>query len=526
MGMTEEKHDSGDSGNPSAIAPAPVRQLSGAVPGLQDRLSAQALGVQILGPLSEGPVSRTWRAKGAEGRPVALVVLREEVTDAEQERFVAALERVRGLADLPPGVLRVLEIASSQDAFLTELWTIGSAAGLPTLAWPPRRKLEFVRRAAEAIHALHRAGIIHGCLSEDNVLLSDALEPIVADAGTMSIPVLIEQHRDAAATVSFAAPELLEGAEPSVRSDVYSIGRLLQYAFKGDSVPEIAGALARCLARSPQGRYGAASEVAAALVAAADALPAANIEIPLMPAAAPKSASAEASHPAPTFEGVVEEKRAPKPPPLWLTPAGIALVLASVVVAFVAGTHATLRFALPVAVFAGGVLAAWGVRPSASTSRVLRIGFAAACGALLLVVDPLTLGYRVATAHALRGNPAGRRNAVDQIVQLGRDFEGVSLADVDLSGMDLRGANLRGTDLSGADLSRANLWGALVQDARLGGANASDADLQGTDLASAHDAERVQCSEGTHLPSPWRCRLMVAGASGRLSTEPAPSRAP
>jgi hypothetical protein len=522
MGTTDPKGSS-DSSDPAVAVMARARQNSGAVPGPQDSLSAMALGVQILGPLSEGPLSRTWRAKAADERLVALVVLRDELTDAERERFAGAFERAHSLAELPAGVLRVLEVASSRDAFLTELWTIGTANELRALAWPARRTLDFVRRAALALDALHRAGIVHGCLSEEAILLSDAFDPIVADAGTMSIPSLIEQHRDAASSVSFAAPEVLEGAEPNVRSDIFSMGRLLQHVFRGDSVPEIAEVLGKCLAPAPYGRYGSGAELATALVAAADALPAADIAVAVAPPPPPKPTT-EAEPPASTFEGAFEaDEREPTPPPPWLSPIGVALAMACIAIAFVAGgSNEMLRAALSTAVFAGGFLAAWGVQPSPGTSRALRIGFASACGALLLVVDPLTLGYRVAAAHALRGSPTERLAGIHHLLQSDRDFQGLSLAGVDLTGMDLRGADMRGADLSDTNLTRANLWGAMLQGATLRAADASDANLQGTDLESAHGADSVHCTLGTLLPSPWRCTPSVAGARGQLTSAPPP----
>ncbi len=526
MGTTEDPEDTSDSRSHVAPITPAVRLSSGAVPGPQDTLSARAFGVQILGPLREGPLSRSWRARTSDGSMVALVVLREEVTEAERERFAGAFERLRDLAELPPGVLRGLDIASSRDAFLTELWTIGTAYEIRPLAWPARRKLDFVRRTASSIDALHRAGIVHGCLSEEAVFLSDAFDPVVADAGAMSIASLIEQHRDAASTVSFAAPEVLEGAEPNVRSDVFSMGRLLQHVFKGDNVPEIAEVLGRCLAPAPYGRYATASDLEAALVSATNALPAVIIAEPVAPAPPPRSA-VEAQPPPPPFEGTFEpEEKEPTPPPRWLTPAGVALAMAAIAFAFVAGGESpTLRTLLSAAVFGGAFAAAWGVRPSPGTTSALRIGFALACGAFLLVVDPLTLGYRVAAAHAMRGSPGSRRAAIDEILKMDRDFEGLSLVGVDLSGLDLRGADMRGVDLSGADLTHTNLWGAMLEGAALSGANASDANLQGTDLASAHGTDMVQCTMGTLLPSPWRCTPSVAGALGRLSNVP-PSSPP
>jgi hypothetical protein len=484
------------------------------VPEARELLAAQALAVQVVGPLSEGPLLRAWRARTADQHGVALLVFRAEIADAERERFVAAAERIRNLPQPLPGVLRVLAVAPSKEAVLTELWTIGSSKELAGLAWSARRRLDFVRRVALALDSVHRAGIVHGCLCEENVLLGDTLEPIVAEAGSISVAALAGPW--AGSYVAFAAPEVLEGATPDVRSDVFSIGRLLQHVLRGDDVPAIGEVVAKCLAPAPFGRYASASALAAAIGAAASELP--MVEAAVQPAAAPRpppSPAAHADRAPPFFE---KEKATPIVPPSWLAPIGVAVLLAAVTLAFVVGgASSPLRGGLAVALFAGAAMVSWGLRLGPPTSVALRTGFALACGALALVIDPLDFGYRIAAAHAMHGDPASRREAIAQVVRLGRDFRGLSLASVDLSGLDLRGADLRGVDLSGADLSHANLWGAMLEGAAFGGANVSDADFQGTDPGVARDFDLAQCNAGTRLPNPWHCALPSSAGAGRPS---------
>jgi uncharacterized protein YjbI with pentapeptide repeats len=478
--------------------------------------------------LSEGPLVRAWRSKTADSREVALLVFRTEVTESERERFVAAAERIRDLGVAIPGVLGVLAATPSGDAVLTELWTIGSSKEIAGLAWPARRRLDFVRRAALALDSLHRAGIVHGCLCVENVLLGDGLEPILAEAGSVSVRVLLEHQRDAASYVAFAAPEVLEGAQPDVRSDIFSMGRLLQHVLAGDDVPAVAQVVRGCLAPVAYGRPASASELASALAAAIDSLPAVESSVHTA-ASMPQASPADAARVAPAFERPSDSRFVA---PRWLTAAGIALMALAVLPAFtLGGANATVRATLTACLLAGAAVASIGLRQARPTSLVLRISFALACGGLLVAFDPLEMGYRFAAARAIHGNPATRRAAVEQIIRLGRDFRGLSLAKSELPDLDLRGADLRGVDLSDADLSRTNLWGAMLGGATFSGANLSDADLQGTDFGDARSVDLAHCSAGTHLPKPWQCDPAGSpktahpsnASGGRPSLEPPPS---
>src|ERR1700690_4131986 len=175
--------------------------------------AAKALGLQILGLVGERPVGRTWRARTPAGKQMGLVVIADAAADAERDRFAAAAERLHA-AGAVPGAVRVHAVSPARDAFVVDLWTTGCATDLPTLHWPPRRRLEFVRRVAQALDALHRAGIAHGCLCADNVLLDDDLQPVLAEAGLVSVHALLASQSDASEYAAFAAPEVKGGGEP------------------------------------------------------------------------------------------------------------------------------------------------------------------------------------------------------------------------------------------------------------------------------------------------------------------------
>jgi len=471
--------------------------------GDEDIRAAGALAVQISETQGERPLTRNWRVKTAEGKDAALVVVKGDAPQAERERFGVAAARMHALGALP-GVLAVRSVSPERDAYVADLWTTGSAKDIGVFKWPVRRSLQFVKDVAQALDALHKAGVVHGCLCEENILLSDDLSPVLAEAGSVSVHALVERGGDAASYVAFAAPEINEGTEPEARSDIYSLGRLIQHILRADTVPQVADVVRRCLAPAPAGRYASAGAFIAAIDAAIADLPSA--------AATPATAASPARAPAPGAKvespaGVDEARKEPGPPPRWPAPAGGLLVVASIGLAFLGfGATEDRRTALAIALVAGAGLLAWAVQPPKRSPVALRVGFVVAIVVLVLEIDPLDFAYRIVAARTIaHGSPDARRAAIADIVHLGSDFRDMTLAGADLTGVDLRGADLRNVDLSRSDLSHAKLFGALLGGASLDGAKVFGADLRQVDLGGALHVEAAACDAKTSLPDPWQC---------------------
>ena len=140
---------------------------------------------------------------------------------------------------------------------------------------------------SDALEAVHSAGLLHRDVKAQNVMRDRAGRLVLMDFGSGH-----DAQRFAASTVEgtplYAAPEVLNGEEGSVRSDIYSLGVLLwylltaSYPVNGRSVDEIkrahalgqnaklehagsarsvAGIAAECLATDPRKRPPTASEL-------------------------------------------------------------------------------------------------------------------------------------------------------------------------------------------------------------------------------------------------------------------------
>lgn len=118
-------------------------------------------------------------------------------------------------------------------------------------------------RLAEALATIHAAGIVHRDVKPANVIMSER-GPLLTDFGIAVDPkatVEITEPGTVMATPSYAAPEVLEGAQPTSASDVYSLAVVMDELIRKTGTRPDSGIdemLATALARSPGDRPSAA----------------------------------------------------------------------------------------------------------------------------------------------------------------------------------------------------------------------------------------------------------------------------
>jgi tetratricopeptide (TPR) repeat protein len=101
---------------------------------------------------------------------------------------------------------------------------------------------------AKALSAVHRAGILHRDIKAENVMREEGGRILLMDFGLSTLP-----QTNIAGTPNYMAPELFQGNQATVASDIYAMGVLLYYLVAGEhpvklgglAPPDAAAAIAR-----------------------------------------------------------------------------------------------------------------------------------------------------------------------------------------------------------------------------------------------------------------------------------------
>ena len=172
-----------------------------------------AQGLRLTGPVGVGACGPRWGAVAADGTRVTVTVLPPvEGHSDPSTRRLAVLGRLAhpGLV----GVTAVLRLPGGRAVLCPEvpgadLVTVGAARG----PWRPGEVVTLIGAVAEALAALHGAGLAHGDVSPANIVLRpDALPTLIDLLG----------GGDEAGTRGYAAPERTTGPATAA-SDVHAL---------------------------------------------------------------------------------------------------------------------------------------------------------------------------------------------------------------------------------------------------------------------------------------------------------------
>ncbi|MBB2925365.1 serine/threonine-protein kinase [Cellulomonas cellasea] len=259
-------------------------------------------GYSIVAPLGSGGMGTVYRALDGGGAAVALKLLHgADDTDTEARerlrREVLALQRLRH-----PAVAAVLDAeADSTEAFIVTELVDGVNLEEHVREHGPLDAAalhEVAEGLRSALTAVHEAGVVHRDLKPSNVLVTEH-GPVLIDFGIAHAAddARVTSTGLVIGTPGYLAPELLDGAEPTARSDWWGWAALLAFAATGRAPfglrpleqvlaqarsgdpdvagigPLTAGALRGALAADPDARLTPADVVAALQVAVADGDP-------------------------------------------------------------------------------------------------------------------------------------------------------------------------------------------------------------------------------------------------------------
>jgi predicted Ser/Thr protein kinase len=214
---------------------------------------------ELIAKLGEGGMGVVHLARGPDGQRVAVKLLRDHVVGDEEGRSrlareVTTLRRVRS-----PYVAEVHDADPWGDRpFVVTRYVPGQSLHDHVREEGPLDEADLrhlARGLAEAMVAVHEAGVLHRDIKPSNVLL-EGRAPVLIDFG---LAKLADDSRLTATgwlmgTPGYLAPEILYGDDPTPASDVHAWAATVCYAAAGSS-PYGGGPAMAVMDRARRGEY-------------------------------------------------------------------------------------------------------------------------------------------------------------------------------------------------------------------------------------------------------------------------------
>ncbi len=241
---------------------------------------------RMLGLLGKGGMGEVYRADDLRlGQPVALKFLTRSRSADEDwlARFHGEVRLARRVTH--PNVNRVYDIGEADgQVFLSMEYVDGEnlASLLRRIGRLPIEKaLPVARELCAGLGAAHDQGVLHRDLKPANVMIDGLGHSRIMDFG-IAVAKSDTASASSAGTPAYMAPELLDGGEASVASDIYSLGVVLHEMVTGklprapggwtdsssapDGIePQLERVIRRCLAPDPHDRPRSTYAVLAAI---------------------------------------------------------------------------------------------------------------------------------------------------------------------------------------------------------------------------------------------------------------------
>ncbi len=232
------------------------------------------------------------------GQRVALKFLPSEHgrSASWRDQFYTEVRMARQVSH--PNVCRVYDVGESEGMLFLSMEFV-DGEDLESLLrrigrLPEDKAVEVAQQLCAGLAAAHRSGVLHRDLKPSNVIIDGMGRARITDLGLAIAATEATQGAGPAGTPGYLAPELLEGAGPSVQSDLYALGLVLYELFTGKRAfqasslgefhrkqtetnpippssvvknfdPAVERAILRCLDRDPSQRPRSALSVGAAL---------------------------------------------------------------------------------------------------------------------------------------------------------------------------------------------------------------------------------------------------------------------
>jgi serine/threonine protein kinase len=194
--------------------------------------------------LGSGRSGATYLAMTPAGAPVVLRVFPRPGSPEAARALVKEQEQLEDVRH--PYVARVLDAGLEGESFYVVRDFVPGQSLAEQLGWPPQRMAYLLASVTDAVRAVHAAGLVHGSLRPENVLVASGEVPVLVDFGALA-------STDPVVPQTFTSPEVLRGDRPTPAADVYALGAIARWALPSRR-RYTAQVWNRALERDPLGR--------------------------------------------------------------------------------------------------------------------------------------------------------------------------------------------------------------------------------------------------------------------------------
>lgn len=506
--------------------------------------------VEVVELLATGGGVASWLARRQDGSEATVHALTANASDEARHHFLAVASDLAAQLEHSPieGMLKISSVDPLAGAYVGDIAPLGTVADLPVLNWDAQKQFEFLCHLCDTVQRMHAAGIVHGCLRPESVLLDGDLQPVVADTQGVDIatacqayPAAADEHR------AYTAPEVRTGRMPDERSDVYSLGRMLHYMLIGadpaeadeeiprlDALSQCPPGLVRivrkCTTVNPDHRYADAAALRIDLdhyakdeptglnhpeiddLARFAARPAPGERLERGTDEEQKKLAAARREAIRAREQAIKGKKSPgllawtQTRGIIFAVLGLALIVGTTVAAYFTGLEHHGLFAGSVigSILLG--LAPPGFGKNRLLSRALNVALALTA---VWLGDPATYAAkRTPRFEGLKSaNLEERLAKLRELRSEGEDtFFSINLDGADLSKMDFTNATLDSSTMRGANCRDADFSNASLLNVDVTNANFVGAELDGINPSFLIGWEQAKCDSSTTMPATWECR--------------------